>query len=124
MAGGRPLKFKSVKKLQQKIDEYFDNCDEHEKPYGIVGLAVHLDTTRNTLIDYQGRPEFSRTIEKAKERCQAWVEQHMLLKGNAGAIFWMKNHGWQDKKTLEVNDITELSKDQLLSKLDSLIAKK
>lgn len=27
--GGRPLKFKSVKELQEKIDAYFANCDPH-----------------------------------------------------------------------------------------------
>lgn len=29
MPGGRPLKFKSVKELQQKIDAYFADCDPH-----------------------------------------------------------------------------------------------
>ncbi len=29
MAGGRPLKFKSVKELQEKIDAYFADCDPH-----------------------------------------------------------------------------------------------
>ena len=29
MPGGRPLKFKSVKKLQEKIDAYFAECDPH-----------------------------------------------------------------------------------------------
>lgn len=29
MPAGRPLKFKSVKELQKKIDEYFAECDPH-----------------------------------------------------------------------------------------------
>lgn len=76
--GGRPLKFKTVAELQQKIDEYFGNCDPHiakrqvkvmksdgssywaeedymtdQVPYTITGLAIALRTTRDTLLDYE-----------------------------------------------------------------------
>lgn len=32
-AGGRPLKFQSVKELQEKIDAYFADCDPHPEEY-------------------------------------------------------------------------------------------
>jgi hypothetical protein len=79
--GGRPLKFKSVKKLQKQIDAYFESCydyardmwgnrwidkeaglDENGNPYyvkkkvkafTITGLAIALGTTRNTLLEYE-----------------------------------------------------------------------
>ncbi len=81
---GRPLKFKSVKALQKKIDSYFDSCfevknfvkkeptdiDENwepiyvktiekelkmiEKPC-VTWLALRLDTDRRTLINYEER---------------------------------------------------------------------
>ena len=124
MPGGRPLKFKSAKKIKEKAEEYFNLCDKEERPYGIVGLAVYLETTRETLIDYQGRKEFSDTIKELKQRCQASVEKLMLSgKAQAGAIFWMKNHGWHDKQQLEVNDISELSEEQLKAKLASLLSR-
>lgn len=31
--GGRPLKFQSVKELQEKIDAYFADCDPHPEQY-------------------------------------------------------------------------------------------
>lgn len=79
---GRPLKFESAEVLQQKIDEYFDSCEEEvwnrvfkdgkptgqwepqldrngqtvrvpTRPLTITGLAVHLGTDRKTLLNYE-----------------------------------------------------------------------
>lgn len=92
-AGGRPLKFKDVASLQQKIDEYFGDCDPHiseqqvirmnvdgkqyvatekviteQKPYTITGLAVALETTRKTLRDYESgkydNPDIDESIRE------------------------------------------------------------
>ena len=78
--GGRPLKFKTVKELEEKIDAYFKSCWEQKidmwgnpvfvkdkdgkktdekvmvqsRPYTITGLAVALGTSRQTLLEYQG----------------------------------------------------------------------
>ena len=46
---GRPLKYKSAKLLQEKIDEQFKYCDENNKPYTITGLAVFLDVDREVI---------------------------------------------------------------------------
>ncbi|MBJ8343953.1 terminase small subunit [Antrihabitans sp. YC2-6] len=76
--GGRPLKFKTVEELNQKIEAYFGNCDSHlstrkiietradgstfvseiqyfteREPYTVNGLAYTLNTTRDVLIDYE-----------------------------------------------------------------------
>ncbi|AZI61849.1 DNA-packaging protein [Rhodococcus qingshengii] len=76
--GGRPLKFKSVEELSQKIEAYFGNCDSHlstrsifvkrvdgtqyveqeqyftdREPYTVNGLAYALETTRDVLNDYE-----------------------------------------------------------------------
>ncbi|QSE43410.1 hypothetical protein JXX30_11915 [Rhodococcus erythropolis] len=76
--GGRPLKFKSVEELSQKIGAYFGNCDSHlstrsifvkrvdgtqyveqeqyftdREPYTVNGLAYALETTRDVLNDYE-----------------------------------------------------------------------
>lgn len=105
MPGGRPKKFKSVKSLEALIDLYFKDRDENKKPYTITGLALWLDTSRETLIDYQGDEEFSDTIKRAKSRCEDWVVENMLLnKVNAvAAIFNLKNNwGWKDKTETDV----------------------
>lgn len=67
-------------------------------PYTITGLALALDTSRETLLDYQDKEEFSDTIKKAKIKCQNYVEKSLLTNNPAGAIFNLKNnYGWKDK---------------------------
>lgn len=76
--GGRPLKFKSVAELKQKIEQYFGECDSHvatrqvfkqkvdgsqylateqyitePQPYTVNGLAYALNTSRAVLMDYE-----------------------------------------------------------------------
>lgn len=142
--GGRPLKFKSAAELQKKIDEYFASCwtykrdmfgnrivDKQDpkhskatpsyvmircKPYTVTGLAVYLDTTRETLMDYEKNRggKFSDAIKKAKLAIYADTEEALFTKGSAtGAIFSLKNnYGWKDKKE---TDLT--TKDQPISLL-------
>lgn len=73
-------------------------------PYTITGLAVFLGTSRETLIDYQGRKEFSDTIKEAKDKCENFVELSLLDKNPTGAIFNLKNnYGWKDKTEVDNN---------------------
>jgi phage-related protein len=110
MAGGRPLKFNSVEELESMIDSYFIECDQSKKPYSITGLAVWLDTSRETLINYEERPEFFDTIKRAKVKCENWVEEGALMNriNATSAIFNLKNnYGWKDKTEVEQKtDIT------------------
>lgn len=167
-AGGRPLKFQSVKELQEKIDAYFAECDPHwveekywdypdkevdeslepqphggalkrkhkeldytadmvektrmvltpQKPYLITGLALALDTTRETLLDYENGnrdlaedheeydpdvPKFSDTIKKAKLKCQSFSEGKLFEPNATGPIFSLKNnYGWRDKTEQDI----------------------
>lgn len=144
---GRPLKFQSVEELQGKIDEYFKSCwtyardmfgnrlkdkeeknedgtpvfvMKHTKPYTITGLAVYLDTTRETLLDYESgkyddpekSPEinssFSDTIKKAKQLIYSYAEESLFVGRNpAGAIFNLKNNwNWKDKYEHDVRKTT------------------
>ena len=96
---GRPLKFQSLEDLQASIDAYF--ADTPLNMVTITGLALHLDTSRETLMDYQERPEFSDTIKKAKLRVEYAYEMRGLQVGNAFDIFRLKNMGWKDKQETE-----------------------
>ena len=109
MERGRPLKFKNVEELQEKIDAYFASCDEEEEPITITGLALALDTTREILCDYEERDEFSNAIKKAKLRVQHAYEKRLVKRGNGGDIFALKNFGWKDTKELDGSfDVTQL----------------
>lgn len=68
----------------------------------ITGLAVALDTTRETLLDYENKPEnenFSDTIKRAKAFIHAYTEQYLYDgKNQTSGIFVMKNNfGWVDR---------------------------
>ena len=116
---GKPLKFNSPEEMKIKINEYFDECEKEKQPLTITGLALALDTTRRTLLDYekevdnivkQGmtdeeRKEYSHTIKKAKEIIHNFAEAYLYSGKNvAGAIFNLKNnYGWVDRKEIEVD---------------------
>lgn len=97
--GGRPPKFTSVEQVQKLIDKYFKECDKKKKPYTITGLALALDTTRDVIIDYEKKDEYSNTIKKAKQKCEQYSEEQLYRTSQvAGVIFSLKNnYGWKDK---------------------------
>lgn len=106
--GGRPLKFKTVKELKEKIIEYFEVCLNTQEVPTITGLALDLDTTRDTLIDYQNRDKFSYTVKKAKLFIHNYAEQELFrTSGNVtGIIFNLKNNwGWKDKTEHEIGGL-------------------
>lgn len=105
---GRPLKFKTVKQLEKLIDKYFNDCEENQEPYTITGLALALDTTRHTLIDYEERKEFLHTIRKAKARVENYAEKKLYSNHTIGAIFHLKNFGWADKIDVENSGKVEI----------------
>ncbi len=102
--GGRPLKFQSVQELEKKIDAYFKKCDKDKKPYTITGLALALDTSRETLVNYEDREEFFDTIKRAKLRCENYLEEGMITNrlNPTACIFNAKNnYGWRDKSEID-----------------------
>ena len=136
MAGGRPLKFTTVKDLQDKITKYFKDLvkvkwvdeKQRDKKTGellkdddgnyiikpvkyfyddplptITGLALALDTSRETLMNYEDKSAYFDTIKKAKDQIHASYEQTMRKSGKASDIFALKNFGWTDKQEQDIN---------------------
>lgn len=127
---GRPNKYQTVEELEKIINKYFTACwtqkvdmfgkpvylkDKKGKltnkkvmvqtrPYTITGLAVALDTSRETLLNYEDKDDFFDTIKRAKQMCQQYAEESLFVgKNPAGAIFNLKNNygGWRDKVETE-----------------------
>lgn len=131
---GRPAKFETVEELQNAIDNYFDSCyadrpakdkdgfvvlDDDGKPYiertqiepiTITGLALALNTSRETLMDIENgngpyTEEYSDVITRAKLVCQNYAEKQMYTAKSAnGPIFALKQYGWKDKQEIEQNN--------------------
>lgn len=104
MPAGRPLKFQSAEELEDKINEYFEVTPEGTRT--ITGLAVHLDTSRKTLMEYETRedklPELSNAIKKGKDRVEMDYELSLRKQGRSGDIFGLKNFGWRDKTETDI----------------------
>ena len=92
---GRPLKFKSVEELESKMKSYFNETKIEE--WTITWLAVYLDTSRETLINYQKRDEYFDTIKKGKDKIEYAYELSLRKRWSSWDIFWLKNFGWVDK---------------------------
>lgn len=104
---GRPEKFKNPRQLQKQGEKFFAYCEKNCKPLTITGLCLWLNTTRETLMNYQNQEEFSDAIKKLKLRVENYAEENLFSSGGrsvVGAIFSLKNFGWSDK--MEINQVS------------------
>lgn len=117
---GKPLAFKSVEELQQKIEKYFEWCNSRTKkivtkdgnvieeswprPHTISGLADWLDVDRSTIVNYGKKEEYFNTIARARRKCEAWTEEQLFEGNDRGAKFVLINNyaGWKDKNETEI----------------------
>lgn len=132
--GGRPPKFTSVEEMQAMIDEYFKYCEGTvvtdndgnpitnkygeavvigARPLTITGLALALGfNTRQSLLNYEGKPEFLDTIKKAKSKVEQYAEERLFDKDGAnGAKFSLANNfkGWAEKQQIEADVKNEVN---------------
>lgn len=115
---GRPRAFKNVEEVEEKINAYFNYCEEKEKPYTMSGLAYYLEVSRQTLVNYSNKDEYFDTIKKARDKVQMQLEENALSnKANPTfTIFNLKNNfDWKDKMEVEKTDMTKV--DELLKEI-------
>ena len=110
---GRPRVFKSVKEVEEKINAYFNYCEEKEKPYTMSGLAYYLEVSRQTLVNYSYEDEYFDTIKKARDKVQMQLEENALSnKANPTfTIFNLKNNfDWKDKIEHSSSEVENINK--------------
>lgn len=130
-------RYKRSEEMQCIIDEYFKTCEGRvltdvngnvltdkygspiivgAKPPTVTGLALALGfTSRQALLNYQGKKQFVDTITRAKTRVEEYTESRLFDKDGArGAIFSLAHNfkGWKD---------TDEEKDDALKKLDEIL---
>ena len=110
---GRPKIFNDVKEVEEKINAYFNYCEEKEKPYTMSGLAYYLGIDRKTLLNYSKNEEYFHTIKKARDRVQMQLEENALSnKANPTfTIFNLKNNfDWKDKIEHSSSEVENINK--------------
>lgn len=108
---GRPLKFKTKEEMQEKINQYFEECKEEKRPITFTGLAYSIGLSRQSLLNYKERDEFFDTIKKAKDYVEMTLEERLIgTSGVAtGIIFNLKNnYDWKDKQEIDADVKTEI----------------
>jgi len=106
--GGRPALYSTPAELQDQIDDYFD---QEDTKFTVCGLALFLGfTSRQSLLDYQNKDEFTDIIKKARLRIECGYEELLQKPGCTGIIFALKNMGWVDKveTDLSIKEIPKL----------------
>ena len=107
---GRPPKFMDAEELEKKIAEYFEDCDNEDKPYTVTGLAYTLGITVKQLRDYKNavdninilkqlddsvKAELSNVVKRAYQMCEMYAEKRLLdtkcNKSPVGYIFALEN---------------------------------
>ena len=141
-AAGRPPKYTSKEEVEKLIESYFKSCKGeilrdsdgnpvfnkfgnpiviNAKPPTVTGLALALGfSTRQALLNYQGKKEFVDTITRAKTVVERYTEERLFDRdGVNGAKFSLVNNfkGWNEKAEVKVSG----SLDKEKSKLDDLL---
>ena len=134
------MKFPTPELMQEAIDKYFEDCKGEQvfdnegnplfnrygepifigaKPLTVTGLALALGlTSRQALLDYQGRGKYKAIVEAAKLRIENYAETRLYDKdGWNGAKFNLQNNfrRWdaekaaqEDKKAPAINIICDI----------------
>lgn len=137
---GAPPRYKNVSEIEGLIDNYFKECEgepflnengqplttekgaviykKPPKPLTVTGLALALGfNSRQSLLNYQEKPEFLDTITRAKSRVEEYAEERLFDKDGAnGAKFSLANNfrGWSEKQEIKA----QVTYEEYLSKLD------
>lgn len=130
---GRPPKYDNVEDLQNAIDSYFDNCKpEHDELGNVIafnfpsvtGLTLALGfCDKKSLRQYREKEEFAPLIKRALLKVESHYEQRLNMQSPTGAIFALKNMGWEDKHQVDASvkgDFFDWTDEQIKNELRRL----
>lgn len=94
-------RFKTDDELKAAIDNYFAETKAKEENPTVTGLALHLGfESRQSFYDYEKYQDHSYTIKRARLMIECQYEQKLHNAACTGAIFALKNFGWEDKREI------------------------
>ncbi len=140
---GRPLQFETAEQLWDACVDYFEWVEETPlietklaqsggvptkievplpRAMTLEGMCLHIGVTDETWRNYKDRKDFFGVTERVESLVYA-----QKFEGAAANLFnaniIARDLGLKDKQSLEVDDITKLSQEQLLAKLKHLTSK-
>ena len=103
---GRPPKYTDPGTFDMMVDLYVAACDDKKEPLTIPGLALFLGfSCRQSLYEYQEKEEFTDSIKRARSLVEADMIRRGLATGGAMPIFILKNMGYSDRQTTQIDPI-------------------
>ena len=117
--------------IENKVNDYFNYCNENSKPFTMSGLALFLDCSRMTLYQYENelikfnniseedKKRIIDTVKRAKRMVEAYQEEQLFIgKSPVGTIFSLKNNfNWKDAQ--EINNNTTVSTSNPIQQLST-----
>lgn len=104
MPAGRPPIFETSEQMEELAEKYFAESKENKEPLTITGLALYLGfSDRQSLYDYEEKPEFTCITKKCRLRVENQYEKNLHGTTPTGSIFALKNMGWKDKHETELS---------------------
>lgn len=98
----RPVKFKNVEELEEKIEEYKAYLDKSGNPPTMAGLAYFIGLDRKSIFNYQRKDQFFPTLKKFRDWIMMNYEEIAIAgKQPSGVIFLLKNYGYTDRQEVE-----------------------
>ena len=85
----------TARQLQKRVDEYFAATPQEEVT--VTGLALALDTSRQSLCNWEKDEGLGDIVTMAKARIEHAYELAGMKHGRSFDIFRLKNMGWKDR---------------------------
>jgi len=102
--GGRPRIYNTAEEMELKINEYFNWCIDNKMEIAVNGLVLFLGFShKSSLYEYHENEEFTDLIKKARTAVEMSYELDLRTFKFGGAVFALKNMGWTDVTTQNVN---------------------
>jgi len=90
-------------------------CDREPEPPTLSGLALALNFTSITEMEaYEREGKFAPVVKKARLRVEAEYEKKLHFQSSTGAIFFLKNLGWNEKTEDLLQDIPKTIKIEIV----------
>ncbi len=112
----RPVMYKTVERMKNKADEYFNKCSSFNIIPNMLDLTLHLGfKDRHSLYHYSNNhSEFSDLITSFKTRIESIIFQKMFNEDiskqqTVSLMFYLKTvHGYNEKEMKEYISISEI----------------